>query len=301
MRFLLAILVGLVGATLSGSAGEKSTPQDKQIKAILAAEHPIYAAKGHNRLFKSVKADGLRRLQMNSSDTIAIQAAWQEVEHTLPEKDQKKEIRPDPKKLNWFLGFLEGRGRLKAPKWWANAILDGRAYCRGGVFAGGVYQDVLDAARGAAPKARPKGEGFPPLASFAKKDGKRVVRTESASMPIPDDLPEKLDRGEYVRAIAMPSSCFIAAHDPFGMPYQLACVDGSSPKIRWITKVWGSCFVGAQGFDLQQVEITVQGDRVVVFGISAAGFYVEAFRVKDGVNVFRFSNAYPSYVLPIAK
>jgi hypothetical protein len=294
MRFLPLLVLLVLLATLSGSEGEKSTAEDKQLKVVLAAKDPVDAAKGYRELFKSVKADHLQRLQTNASDTIAMQAAWQEVNLTLPEKDQKKEVRPEAQKLSWFIGFLEGRGRVKAPKWWAKAILDARATCRGSVFAGGIYQDLRDAVRGGVPKARPKGEDMPPVARFAKKDGKRVVRIESRSMPIPHDLPEKLDMGEYreVRAIIMSSCCFVAVHDPFGFPYPLACVDGTSAKIRWTAKVWGSCWIGASGFDLQQVEIIVQGDRVVVFGISVAGFYVEAFRVNDGVNVFRFSNAY---------
>ena len=59
-----------------------------------------------------------------------------------------------------------------------------------------------------------------------------------------------------------------------------------------MSKVWGSWWGAAMGVHRQWVEIVEQGDRVVVFGVAAVGFHVEAFRTDDGANLFRFSNAY---------
>jgi hypothetical protein len=288
--------------TLSRFQGEKSTPEepeDKQVKAILGAKEPVDAAKAYVRLFKSLKVDDLRRLQTNANDTIAIHAAWKQVELTVLKKGKGQEVRPDAEKLNWFLGFLEGRGRLRAPRWWAKAILDARATIPGSEYAGGLYLDITEGLlSGKMPKRRAKEELPAPGATLAEKDGKHVVRIGSVSVPIPDDLPRKLEmenvahRDDGIKVAITPSSCFIGVHHSHGIPYRLACVDRTSARTRWIVKVWATCWLGASGVDRQQVEVTVQGDRVIVFGISATGFYVEAFRVNDGGNVFRFSNAY---------
>jgi hypothetical protein len=38
--------------------------------------------------------------------------------------------------------------------------------------------------------------------------------------------------------------------------------------------------------------VTVRVDRVIVFGTGSTGTHVEAFRAKDGANLFRFSSSY---------
>jgi hypothetical protein len=109
-------------------------------------------------------------------------------------------------------------------------------------------------------------------------------------------LPKTLEaRGfaEEIAALITPASCFVAVYHPGGSPYRLACVERSSAKVRWVSRVWGSWWGGIAGFPGPQwLEVTEQGDRIVVFGVTIGGFHVEAFRVRDGVNVLRFSNSY---------
>jgi hypothetical protein len=86
--------------------------------------------------------------------------------------------------------------------------------------------------------------------------------------------------------------CYVAVHDPVGCPYRLAAVDRQLGEVRWVTKVWGSWWGDATGQHHQWLEVTEQGDRVVVFGRASGTFHVEAFRADDGANLFRFSNSY---------
>lgn len=79
-------------------------------------------------------AGGLSTLLTHPNDGIAIQAAWQEVVVTIPEKEGDQAFRPDRENLNWFLGFLEGRARIEPPKWWARSLLDCHANRRGNVY-----------------------------------------------------------------------------------------------------------------------------------------------------------------------
>jgi len=305
----------LTGAVLvTGLLSERAVPQDKfpqqsahlsdeekQVQAILATKYPYEAASSYSALFKSATVYGvlfksatvarLRRLQTNPSDTIAIQAAWEEVELTVPFVEPAHAVRPDHEKLSWFLQFLEKRARVKAPRWWAEAILDARAYRRGNVYAGGINMGWPRMVERRDPKPK---AAAPPRGTFDKQEDKSVVRVGSLSVPIPEDLQDKLkDSGpiDGVSILITPSRCYIAAYDGFGCPYRLACVERSSAKVRWVADVWASWWGGCEGWSQQWVEVTEQGDRVVVFGVAGA-FHVEAFRMDDGVNVLRFSNSY---------
>jgi hypothetical protein len=286
------LLAGLLSwpAFPEGGAPQRSaapTEEEKQVKAILAAKDPSDAETGYHALFKSATTSGLRRLQTNPSDTIAIQAAWQEVELTVPERPERV-VRPDRDKLSWFLGFLEGRGRVQAPQWWAEAVLDARANRRGNVYAGGVGK--------ADPRmARPNAAAPPHQATLGHKDGKPVVWVGSVSAPIPRDLDEKLKTGASiykVSALITSSHCYVAVYGPVGCPYRLTCVERSSAKTRWVAEVWASWWYPFSGYHRGWVEVTEQGNRVVVFGVASVGFHAEAFRMEDGANVFRFSNSY---------
>jgi len=234
--------------------------------------------------FKAVDTDGLRRLQMNPSDTIAVQSAWEDIERSIP-ANPKEMIHLDRAKLARFLGFLEGRARVQAPQWWAEALLDARAHRRGNVIAGG-----LNMAEG-----WQKADAVPGLATFDRENGQLVVRVGTTSVPVPKNLREKLDAGgpgDGVSAFITSSRCYVAVFDDAGYPYRLACVDRASVKTRWVTDVWASWLGAATGVHHQWVEITEQGNRVVVFGVASTGFHAEAFRMEDGVNTFRFSNYY---------
>lgn len=261
------------------------TEEVEQIEAILAAKDPSDAATRYGPLFKSAKVDGLRRLQMIANDTIAIQAAWEEVELTVPDKPDRK-VRPDHAKLARFLGFLEGRARVQAPDWWAESLLDARANRRGNVYPGGINLADRRVPDVAAP---------PRPATFDMQDGKPVVRVGSESAPIPENVRKKLMPNGFrdcVSALITPSRCYVAVYDSVGYPYQLACVERSSARILWVAGVWASWWGSTTGVHKQWVEVTEQGNRVVVFGVASSGFHVEAFRMDDGVNVLRFSNSY---------
>jgi hypothetical protein len=289
MRFIPLCLLLILLAGLFGYTQEKRVDENKQLRAIRAAPSAFHAVSAYGELFKGANAEDLRTLQMNASSTIAVQAAWEEVEHTVPEKEPAKVVRPDRQKLSWFLGFLEGRARVKVPQWWAEAVLDSRANRRGNVYPGGV--SLLDAKANAVEP--------PPQATFDTRDGKPVICVGSVSAPIPADLHDKLvGRGlplppERVSALITSTRCYVAVHDSWGYPHRLACVERSSARTRWVADVWGSWWgfgtgVASGGW----VEIAEQDDRVVVFGVACLGFNVEAFRKEDGVNVFRFSNGY---------
>ena len=262
--------------------------EDDVIQAILAAENPSEAKDGYSALFTLVGNDGLTRLRAHNSDTIAIQAAWMQVELTVPVEPPPQTVRPDREKLTWFLGFLEGRARVTPPKWWADAILDARANRRGNVYAGGLA-DWVDRKEG-----DPIFKTWPAKAAIERQEDKLVVRLGNESADLPGDFLKNVKKQQFydeARALFTPTRCYVAIHESVGYSYRLGCVERTPSRTRWVSDVWGSWWCASTGVSRQWIEIVKQGDRVVVFGIGA-GFHVEAFRADDGANLFRFSNSY---------
>lgn len=269
-------------------AGALTSPVDetKVIESIRLADDPAHAAQGFHALYETASRESLRQLQLNSSDTIAIQSAWHEFVLTLPEAESDVAVVPDRDRLSRFIGFMEGRGRIQSPRWWADAILNARA--------NGRYVYAHEFPAGDPESAPPVSKVF-----FGKNaDDKTGIQIDSEFVRVPDDLREKMGFNGFTRttaALITDICCYIAVYDDIGYPYQLACVERSTSRVRWITKVWGCWWAGASGLHRHSVEILENGDRVAVFGIASSGFHVEAFRVEDGTPLLRFSNTYSGW------
>jgi len=218
----------------------------------------------------------------------AVQAAWEEIEISIPDK-RTEVIKINREKMARFLGFMEGRARVHLPHWWAEALLDARANRRGNVYAGGsnlTYWNLKEN------ETRPVA-----YAKLDVQDGKPVVRLGSSFAIISDELRQKLQPNgltEGLSALLTPTRCYVAKFDSVGYQYELTCIERATAKTQWVSQVWGCCFGDATGQHHQDVQITEQGKNVVVFGVASIGFNAECFRAEDGVNVFRFSNKYSS-------
>jgi hypothetical protein len=261
--------------------------EEEQIRSILAADRPDQAARGYRALFQGARDGALTRLQAHPSDFIALQAAWMRVELTVPANEPARTVRPDRDALSWFLGFLEGRGRVKAPRWWADAILDAKANRRGNIYAGGL-NEWPGRRTGPPPPS-------PPAATVELQGRQAVVRIGRDAVPVPEAVfksAQWFGPVKRVGALVSPGRCYVAGHDQIGSEHPLTCVDRAADRVRWTRPVWGSYWGGTTGLPYQWVEVTEQGGRIVVFGVASTGFHVETFRADDGANLWRFSNGY---------
>ena len=267
------------------TSGHSSADADTLIQQILVAKEP-YEVK-YESLFEKIGTEGVWNLLMYPSDSIAIQAAWEVVALSIPERTEDKVVRPQRTKLKWFVRFLERRGRVKAPKWWVESLLDSRA-------AGGRYISPGTPNEQPYHKAGLDLISSPPDTTLTKDGGRILVHVGRESVPIPEDLLTKSDAGNfncYVSVLITPSRCYIAVHDDVGYPYDLACIDRTSAKVLWKSKAWGTWWGGVSGRQRQMfVTVTEQDNRVVVFGSGDTGINAEAFRSDNGANLFRFSS-----------
>ena len=92
----------------------------------------------YHALFAVAGPQGVKRLQSSPCDSIAIQAAWQEVVLSIREGELPHTINIDPDKLRQFVAFLESHERLKVPPAWANFVMASQANRRNNTFPGHV-------------------------------------------------------------------------------------------------------------------------------------------------------------------
>ena len=276
--------------------------EEALVRAILAANRPPWEAPDdYHQLVNTVGLAGVRRLQTYPNDTVAIRAAWEEVALTVPEKEdeQARAYRPDRQKLDWFLGFLEGRGRVQSPKWWADVLLNAVANRRDNFHFDLPGQPTNPAMPR---KSFHHEAGFDdvwaPLGTTLRREGSKIVlRVGKEPVTIPEGWLGgfKLDNGRVncgVSALITPSRCYIALHQFIG-EYSLECIERSTLKLLWSSEVRGGAHVGiGGGLVWTWVTVTEQNDRVVVFGCDFISIHAEGFRSEDGANIFRFANAY---------
>ncbi|MFT3880271.1 MAG: hypothetical protein QM703_11490 [Gemmatales bacterium] len=301
MRFLAILTTCLfIGAATwiqgtsrvcAGMVDDKFLPDvQKIIDHILGSDQYGRSDKdtGFRELFKKVGVEGLRKLQSHPDDSIALQAAWEEVELTIPlEYDSKvyrQRHRIDSKKLEWFLGFLEKRCKVTSPDWWKQAVL--------GLSANKRYNVVFIGS-----KVNPYHESgldfiTAPLDTTLKRKADNLLLQVSG-----DALEFKKDGivdSNYcgISALFTANTCFVAVHGDLGYPYQLTCFDRTTSKVVWKSKVWGSWWHSSSGPGTAFVKVTEQRNRIIVFGVATTGIHIEGFDPKDGKNLFRFSNAY---------
>ena len=268
-----------------------------QVKDALPWKHHPWDTRGgpsvsdaYAALFKKAGDAGLSALQTGQNDSIAVQAAWREVALTVPEEEPAARIRPDQKKLDWFLGFLEGRTRVKAPAWWAESVHNADANRRNNIHFysqrsdGSPYHIVgLDSL-------------FAPRETSISTKGESVtIRVGDQEFQISKSLLKKDDQGHAYGGLSAAfgkSNCYVAVHGHAGTPFRLYCFDRETGTERWQSGVWGCWWGNSTGRPHCFVSVTEQNDSVVVFGEAGIGIHVEAFATQDGANLFRFASSY---------
>jgi hypothetical protein len=267
----------------------------------------LRAPEAYARLFSAVGVGGIAKLQNQLNDSIALQAAWEEVAESLPDERQADRLqgdgpwhplRPDQNKLHWFLGFLQGRAHVNPPKWWSDLLFGATAVHRrlmifelpensdeSRLKPGWRFRSVYHNAGWARVTA-------PPDTTLTKRGKDVILRVGRETALIPEGLFDGHTnaRGEVycgVSATMSPSRCHVVIHEIGGFEPTLVSIDRETSKVVWKSEIWGS-IVGGSFFGEEWLGVTEQGDRVVVFECRS-GLAVEAFRSSDGANRFRFS------------
>jgi hypothetical protein len=284
---VLSIAAVAPGPLARMAAAEPDSEIKKMVLDVLYQEEARLADQRYRVLFDAVSIDALRQLKADPHDSIALQAAWEEVQLSLPEKDQQQPTPVQPAKLERFLGFLEGRGRVEIPHWWENALREVRS--RGRDHKVFCLSHVLAFQRGKSTGLRiTTEEGV----SLSKENGTIKLRVGKESLVMPRELiieDRVLDRYDDLSVLISGQHWYVAMYDTVGCKYPLVCLENKTGKMLWQAVVWGTWWWESSGLHSQRVTLSKQDERVVVFGASNTGAHVEAFRASDGTNLFRVS------------
>jgi hypothetical protein len=287
-------LLPLAGNIVSALADENKQPHDDLRRTIRTAESSDDVAKSYKSLFKEVKREDLRKMQMDPEDSIAFHAAWEllkmdrESELTkkllMNKRDEVDVESVEPAVIQRFLGFVEGKLGMELPKWWELFAIRARVYASGVWFY-----------------PAPKMSSIVKDAKIRKTAGNYVVTQLGDSFTVKarilDSAPDPSDGG--VAASLDASRCFLASYDSDrGFSFPLICVDRNTEKLLWKARVWACDRKFSTGIGYHIVSLRVTKSRIVVFGADPGGMYIEAFDIKTGDNVLRFSTCWWSSERP---
>jgi hypothetical protein len=297
----LAYLVFTSGAIAIGNAAAHGI--EGGFQTLLGATKPQQAKELNDRIFARASRDLLKRLKQDPSASIALRAAWEEVRRTIPETPGPDPVQPNPRKLERFLGFLEGRLHLTLPEWWQRAILSIAAYGRDSWGSGeniesAPYPDTGIRTKAIATRQRTVSP-FPILApanTRVRPLGNNVeLRNGSRLALVPMSLLQDYAGRNVLEPTLTPTECFLALRwRGSDREFPLVAIDSQSAQVRWKSLVWGqySPPVASSGPRHHRVELVLDEHRVIVVGAGTDGAYIEAFRRDTGASMFRFSTCY---------
>jgi hypothetical protein len=282
---LLSFLVPPLGAQQDRPRTSREDSIQKQIEHIVQAQSSWETAKLYEQLFNNVRGEDRRLLTLDSHYSIAVRAAWEEIRQTIPERQQIPAAKIDSLLLARFLGFLEGRCCLAAPKSWQDAMPQLQAHRRDNIYSPPPLET---------PYHRTGGFLAPKNVRVEKRGENFVLRDGEESMTLPASILKEKQKlpGPSLAAHFTPQKCFLAVHGDRGFAYSLLCIERKSGKTIWKTDIWANGHMRYNGIGHHYVSVTSSNDRVIVFGRADDGLYVEVFSEKDGKNLMRFSTSY---------
>jgi len=270
----------------------------KLLEAALKAEGPGDVMEAFVNLFVRGPRPEIIELKSHDHDTIALRAAWELVERTIPEEpgydaDELLTKKINRRALHQFAGFVEGRLKTDLPEWWKTTLLKASAYGRGNI-------DLQRQKR--KPYLKTDAGVYAPLGIGITRPEEGGIEFYSFETDESCRVPAQLWRkttdkmlAPAVTAVFHEKRCYVGIHGAISGSFQLRCLECETSKVVWSAQVWASLAGG--GFsgppaNLHFVTLKPRGDRILVFGKEPGGMYVEGFSLKDGKNQFRFGTPY---------
>lgn len=293
--FLTVTVISITGTTADPEIPDEENEQDavelrekeqlkKQVEANVRkfqeAKRPRDAGAASVELFEDDRVD-LEQLMTHKDQNVAIHAAWHGyMRQTFPRRiEHRLEYeRFDPRDLQRFFGFVEGRGHVLVPLWWEEAIAD--------IYG---YDEPESSSR--------HDGGWIQLDDIVKRRTDEHVVLElftefSDEVLIPIRTFESFRGGKVGIGVEEEKYASLLYYSNQGFSTTLACVDMKNVREMWRTKVWGISEViptsGAWSKTFMSMDII--NDRVFVFLFATRrGASMEAFDVKDGTPLIRFA------------
>jgi hypothetical protein len=300
------VLLFVLSSNTWTQAQEKGddNPADQPLRqAILQTS--AEAGKAYRALFKRLDREGLANLENDREPGIELQAAW---ELHVARAIAAKRI-PQPQR---FLGFLEGRTKLRIPlRWEIDLATTSVAHSPDRIAQ--TMDDYLSIASFITKRKdgtyREEAEPFqetilgahvPAGTRLKRADGKIAITVVKATVTTEDRLFQRLKKElsadfTMLRVAPGPKQSYLVWYEPDGHSYPVVCLDSQSGQILWKTVSWASGSQNLLGYGGQMnhdVELVPVPGKLLVFGsVFIGGQYLEAFSSETGSCLFRFSSS----------
>ena len=178
----------------------------------------------------------------------------------------------DPLDAQRFFGFLEGRTGLQPPGWWEKAYLEQYTHR---IFQ--YHQSPLGASLRHGILEVPIG------LSVTEHNGRIAVRQGDSSLSVSRAVLDKVDNAISVQQCTAVINGDIGVLALFAVPGNCSLLCVKKDTVQWTAKAWNYGApnrIGVTGPWIHDLELTIQGDQVAVFGAGTGGAYVEVFDKK---------------------
>ena len=237
-------------------------------------------------------AKGLASDYLGSNDpNIAINAAW-------------KAAIDEKLSMQWFVGFIEGRLRIRVPKDWKSVIEKGKIEIQDKLTVS-LPSDLVLSWR----KSKPENEigvRTDKSVRYSKSDvGYTVSLEDGKNIEVKFQTIEKAEKliGGKVSEIDVFTNgelTIIGFRSTFNFPYLIGAFDGEEKRLIWSQKVFCEDTVVRGGGACHSTNARFSDSDFFLFGYGIGGAYLEVFDMKNGKPKCRFSTSY-YYMKPKSK
>jgi hypothetical protein len=281
---------------------------DKDVVApIVAAEVPAAIMTAKRALLRNATDSQLLQLGRNAHPAVALHAEWARTIRAMKLKPTRKTEKMPCWLAQRFLGFVEGRLRIRTPEWWQETLLSAlvstsgemvsyevpdwlHAYRRTGVELGGSGLQ-LETESGEV-TTKDGWELLAPPDTKLRREGTTLVATvHGRTVTVPIDVVQDAGGADRLYFVPDGQRCYLAVHSG-GFEFSMVCIDQSSHALLWKTKVWSAHCQSLRGLVGERLSLIIADDQVVVLGAESCAMFIEAFDKNTGKNRFRFSTWY---------
>ncbi len=248
--------------------------------------------------FRAMNRRNLELQTASNDDSLALAAAWELVRREMLNNYEGTTKNRNERPTNWFLGFVEGRIRIRPPAIWRNTLSSGTFDVRQ------FFPDITNY------RDKSIGITWDPEEKMWITNKFKLAKLENGFQISSNSnycfVPTRIIRSESIGGVA----CHFELDTGFIMFYakdvalrtSIVCTKLNSSKpnqLIWEQKVWASGTSAATGGASAErtktwsnyVALISKDEDIYVYGTSGGSIYLEAFRKTDGARIVSFNSS----------
>ncbi len=273
----------LAGCSQRTVPSRASGEAEEDAKQVMTAETAYDLANQIRARLLDARTEDLDELVASPDTGLALAAGWERLLRTPRRQKLSHERRARRKAISRFLELVRARTGVELPRAWKKAVRSVRLVPDPRVNEYSGF-DMAAAKRG-------RGATGEPATTF-HRDGERWIVERGGSRW---SIPARGAMGHVEAGTAMLDGdmAYIVLHGMSPGSYLMDALDRTG-RIVWSSKVWAGGDLAAWcGSPVHHDVTLVPGaNRIIVFGVTCAVAYVEAFDRKTGAPAFRFCTRY---------